>query len=106
MASGPALVYADLSFPIHRVKNTIGRRNLATGIVPTIDLTPLDRDRVVSRRHAEVVYRDGAFFIVDVQARNGVYVNGDRLAPASERQLNESDSVSFGGVALTFFAGA
>jgi EAL domain-containing protein (putative c-di-GMP-specific phosphodiesterase class I) len=106
MASGPALVYADLSFPIHRVRNAIGRRNLATGIVPTIDLTPLDRDRVVSRRHAEIVHREGIFFIVDVQARNGVFVNGDRLPSAGERQLQESDSVSFGGVALTFHMGA
>jgi EAL domain-containing protein (putative c-di-GMP-specific phosphodiesterase class I) len=104
MTTGPALVYAELSFPVHRLRCAIGRRNLSAGVTPTIDLTLLDRDRVVSRRHAEIVYREGDFFLVDLQARNGVFINGDRLAAASERQLHDCDSISFGGVALTFRA--
>jgi EAL domain-containing protein (putative c-di-GMP-specific phosphodiesterase class I) len=102
MASGPGLVYLDLSFPIHRCRNTIGRHNRSSGIIPTIDLGPLDRDRVVSRTHAEIVHRAGQLFLVDVQARNGLFINGERLASAGERALRDGDSVSFGGVALTF----
>ena len=102
MASGPALVYADLSFPLHRLRNTVGRRKLTDGPVPTVDLTPLDRDRVVSRGHAEIVRRDGVLVLVDLGARNGVFVNGDRLASGGERALRDSDAISFGGVALTF----
>ena len=104
MARGPALVYQELRFPIHRRCNTIGRRNQADAIVPTVDLTPLDRDRVVSRRHAEILVRDTAIAVVDLGARNGVFVNGDRLAPGEERVLHDSDAISFGGVALTYRA--
>jgi EAL domain-containing protein (putative c-di-GMP-specific phosphodiesterase class I) len=102
MASGPALVYADLSFPIHRLCNTVGRRNFADSAVPTVDLTPLDRDRVVSRRHAEIFVRGNSVVVVDLGARNGVFVNGGRLAPGEERVLSESDAISFGGVALSY----
>ncbi len=106
MASGPALVHGDLIFPIHRLASTVGRRNLAFGAVPELDLTLLDRDRVVSRRHAEIEYRDDSLYLIDVAARNGVFVNGERMAPGSARLLNERDSISFGGVALTFVGGA
>jgi EAL domain-containing protein (putative c-di-GMP-specific phosphodiesterase class I) len=102
MASGPGLVYSDLSFPIHRCRNTIGRHNRSSGIIPTIDLGPLDRDRVVSRSHAEIVHKNGQLLLVDVEARNGLFVNGERLKAAAERVLRDGDSVSFGGVALTF----
>lgn len=106
MASGPALVHGELVFPIHRLVSTVGRRNLADNIVPAVDLTLLDRDRVVSRRHAEIDWRDGALRLIDVEARNGVFVNGERMAPGSARLLNERDAISFGGVALTFLGDA
>lgn len=102
MASGPALVYAELSFPLHRIRNTVGRRKLTDGPVPTVDLTPLDRDRVVSRGHAEIVRKGGVLTLVDLGARNGVFVNGARLASGTECALREGDAISFGGVALTF----
>lgn len=111
MASGPALVYAvesgaggrpGLVFPLHRITSTVGRRKLTDGPVPTVDLTPLDRDRVVSRGHAQIVRRDGVLVVCDLGARNGVFVNGERLAPGAERTLAEADAISFGGVALTF----
>ncbi len=106
MTSGPALVHGDLIFPIHRLSSTVGRRGLTDAIVPAIDLTLLDRDRVVSRRHAEIEHRDGLLRIVDVDARNGVFVNGERMAPGSARLLHEHDAISFGGVALTFLLDA
>src|SRR6185436_8327970 len=102
MATGPALVHADLSFPIYRSLSNVGRRNLAAGAVPTVDLSPLDRDRVVSRNHAEICWREGRLFLVEVGARNGLFVNGVRMGPGTEWLLNEADSISFGGVALTF----
>jgi EAL domain-containing protein (putative c-di-GMP-specific phosphodiesterase class I) len=102
MATGPALVYGELSFPIYRNRCNVGRRNLAAGAVPTVDLSPLDRDRVVSRNHAEIVHRDGRLYLLEVGARNGLFVNGERLKSGAERLLSESDQVSFGGVALTF----
>jgi serine phosphatase RsbU (regulator of sigma subunit) len=59
-----------------------------------------DRDLVlshpfVSRKHAEIVFEDGAFFVVDVASRHGTYVNGIRV----ERQrLTTKDAIHFGSV--------
>jgi EAL domain-containing protein (putative c-di-GMP-specific phosphodiesterase class I) len=102
MSTGPALVLGEFSFPIYRNHNTVGRRNLAAGAVPTVDLSPLDRDRVVSRHHAEIDYRDGLLYVREVGARNGLFVNGTRLAHGVEHLLSDSDSLSFGGLGLTF----
>jgi EAL domain-containing protein (putative c-di-GMP-specific phosphodiesterase class I) len=102
MSNGPALVYADIVFPIHRTRSTVGRRNPSDAEVPTIDLALLDRERVVSRRHAELAWRDGIVFLVDVDARNGVFVNGTRLQSYAQEPLDDGDSISFGGVGLTF----
>ena len=102
MASGPALVYADLVLPLYRKCSTIGRRNPADDDAPTLDLAVLDRDRVVSRRHAEMAWREGAMWVVDVAARNGVTVNGLRLLPRAAQALSDNDSLGFGGLALTF----
>jgi EAL domain-containing protein (putative c-di-GMP-specific phosphodiesterase class I) len=99
-------VHGDLVFPIHRLVSTVGRRNLSDNVVPAVDLTLLDRDRVVSRRHAEVEWRDNLLRLIDVEARNGVFVNGERMAAGSIRILGERDSISFGGVALTYVGDA
>jgi EAL domain-containing protein (putative c-di-GMP-specific phosphodiesterase class I) len=106
MTSGPALVHGDLVFPIHRLVSTVGRRNLSDNVVPAVDLSLIDRDRVVSRRHAEIEWRDGILRLIDVEARNGVFVNGERMAAGSARILSERDSISFGGVALTYVGAA
>src|SRR2546423_12119369 len=100
--SGPALVYQELSYPVHRLKTGVGRNDFASGVVPAIDLAPLDRDRVVSRRHAEIVLRAGRMVLVDLRARNGLWVNGERVPEGGERPLSDGDAVSFGGVVLTF----
>jgi serine phosphatase RsbU (regulator of sigma subunit) len=59
-----------------------------------------DRDLVlahpfVSRRHAEIVYEGGAFFVVDVGSRHGTFVNGIKV----ERQrLSSNDAIHFGSI--------
>ena len=42
-------------------ETTIGHRDAVTGIFPDIDLTPLDPQHSVSRRHAKI-YRRGSRF--------------------------------------------
>ncbi|WP_161557106.1 SpoIIE family protein phosphatase [Acidisarcina polymorpha] len=59
-----------------------------------------DRDLVlshpfVSRKHAEIIYDAGAFFISDVGSRHGTFVNGQRI----ERQrLTANDAIHFGSI--------
>jgi hypothetical protein len=50
-------------------------------------------DSTVSRRHARLVFRDGAWVIQDLASKNGVFVNG---APVGRCQLRPGDRVSLG----------
>ena len=47
----------------------------------------------VSRTHANVVFKDGEFFIVDKNATNGTSVNGTSVAKGGERKLVNNDVI-------------
>ncbi|HEV3234391.1 MAG TPA: adenylate/guanylate cyclase domain-containing protein [Candidatus Dormibacteraeota bacterium] len=81
---------------------SIGREDPSTGALPDIDLTQVDVKRVVSRRHAEVSYRDNGAELRDVGSTNGTYINGTQLPVLVFRPLNAGDRVSFGGVNMTY----
>ncbi|MFY9616181.1 MAG: adenylate/guanylate cyclase domain-containing protein [Candidatus Dormiibacterota bacterium] len=102
MATGPALVTDDRIVPIWRRTMSIGREDPSTGALPDIDLTQVDVKRVVSRRHAEVSYRDNGAELRDVGSTNGTYINGTQLPVLVFRPLNAGDRVSFGGVNMTY----
>jgi putative nucleotidyltransferase with HDIG domain len=56
-------------------------------------------DSSVSRRHAEVRFADGGWFVRDLESTNGTYVNGVRVGP-KEQPLRARDIVQFGKVAV------
>lgn len=45
----------------------------------------------VSRTHADIVYKNGGFYIVDNNATNGTTVNGAAVAAGQERRLSSGD---------------
>ena len=47
----------------------------------------------VSRSHADVVYKNGAFYIVDNTATNGTTVNGTTVGGGQERKLMNGDVI-------------
>lgn len=47
----------------------------------------------ISRTHADIVYKNGAFFIVDNHATNGTAVNGATVAAGQERMLKNNDII-------------
>jgi pSer/pThr/pTyr-binding forkhead associated (FHA) protein len=61
------------------------------------------RDRVLSRRHAVILYAQGeGFHLIDLNSMNGSYVNGIRI---QQRQLlRDGDRVRIGSVEFSFFA--
>lgn len=61
-------------------------------------------DRRVSREHAEIVLRNGNYFIRDLGSKNGTYLNGKRLEAASI--LQDGDEIHVGMTAQFFFVGA
>jgi diguanylate cyclase (GGDEF)-like protein len=82
-------------YPLQRDVVTIGR-----GAENTIVLASPS----VSRRHARIERRDGAFYIVDEESTNGVLVN-DGVRPASEASLRCGDELMLGDVILKFLSG-
>lgn len=53
----------------------------------------------ISRRHAELVRERGAWYVHDLDSRNGTRINGDTI---TERLLAHGDRISFGMVGFYF----
>jgi Cyclic nucleotide-binding domain/FHA domain len=93
-------------FPITGETAVIGRYDPVTGTRPEIDLTQVDINRSVSRRHARIVMQDGTFQISEeIGALNGTFVNGQRLTPGRPATLASGDKVGLGMVSLLFKTG-
>jgi pSer/pThr/pTyr-binding forkhead associated (FHA) protein len=81
----------------------LGRLDTAHGIFPDLDLTADNGlEMGVSRRHAKVIQRGGAFFVEDVGSANGTFLNGQRLTPYLPYPLEEGDQVQIGQLRLRF----
>jgi len=92
-------------FPITSAAAVIGRYDPVTGTRPEIDLTQVDINRSVSRRHAKIVHQDGAFLLSEeVGALNGTHINSERLTSGQQSPLASGDKVAFGMVSLIFKA--
>lgn len=89
-------------FLLHREGDTtIGRHDPVTGVTPDIDLTEMDTERTVSRRHATVHVAEGVFSVTETNAStNGTFVNGDRLEPFAPRTIGDGDVVQLALVPL------
>ena len=104
MANGPVFVIGDQTFPLSKITNTVGRKDRITNIVPDVDLSTIDTDRSVSRKHAEVTYTAGVVSVRDVGSTNGTTVNGQPLSHQVDEALTEGATVTFGGVAALYHA--
>ncbi|MBX7149075.1 PEGA domain-containing protein [bacterium] len=59
-------------------------------------------DTSVSRVHARITSKDGNFFVTDMESRNGVALNGNRIKPNSETPLKHLDQIKVGLYILRF----
>ena len=95
---GPALVVrsgggrAGEHFLLENEMTTVGRS-------PECDVF-LD-DVTVSRRHAQVVQREGRFFIEDKGSLNGTFLNRRRIESGA---LSDGDELQIGKYKLTFLS--
>ena len=96
--SGPALVVrsgggrAGETFPLTGERITVGRS-------PECEIF-LD-DVTVSRKHAVLLQRDGAYVIEDEGSLNGTFVNRRRVESA---ELEDGDELQIGKYRLTFMS--
>jgi len=87
-----------LSAVFDETGGTIGRADHNHMVLP-------DRERTVSRVHAQVAYRNGGYVIVD-RGSNPISVNGKEVGSGREEVLAVGDTVQVGGYVLAVSSGA
>lgn len=106
-AAGPErLVHAasGMEFPLSTSsETTIGRKDAVTGIYPDVDLSPIDQQRSISRRHAKIYRRGSKFFLgEEIGTMNSTFHNGNRLETGVPVEIQPGDELRFGVVILRF----
>src|SRR5207237_2599288 len=82
-------------------ETTIGRADPVTGILPDIDLTPVDNNRSVSRRHAKVIRAANEYHVLEeVGTVNGTYVNDVRIPTVVPVTLHNGDLLKIGLISM------
>src|SRR5262249_58895148 len=75
----------------------IGRADPVTGILPDVDLTPVDTNRSVSRRHAKIIRSGSEYHVLEeVGTVNGTYVNDQRIPTGVPVTLHNGDLLKIG----------
>jgi hypothetical protein len=59
-------------------------------------------DDTVSTNHARLEFEDGGWSLMDLNSRNGTFVEGVKLAPEVPTPLPREAAVAFGGMKMTF----
>ena len=59
------------------------------------------RDPTVSQLHASINYKDGKFFLTDLDSTNGTFVN-DGIEGISRVELHDNDTIRVGEATLKF----
>jgi CRP-like cAMP-binding protein len=82
-------------------ETTIGRADPVTGILPDIDLTAVDANRSVSRRHAKIIRSGNQYFMLEeVGTVNGTYVNDQRIPTGTPVMIHNGDGIKIGLIAM------
>ena len=84
-------------------ETTIGRKDPVTGIYPDVDLTPVDNQRSISRRHAKIYRRGSKFFFgEEIGTMNSTFLNGGRMDTGVPGEIKPGDELRCGVVVLRF----
>ena len=55
----------------------------------------VSRNNAVGKVHAEIITRDGRYYLKDLNSRNGSFINGERIDSGKEYEINNNDRISF-----------
>ena len=55
----------------------------------------------VSRKHAQLSQKEGKFFIKDLKSKNGIFINGNKMDPDTACEIEPSQLVSLGRIAIS-----
>ena len=85
---------AGVEYQLKNAITTIGRS--ADSVIP------LD-DKFASRHHAELRHIDNAYQVHDLQSKNGVFINNDRLPAGSTAWLEDGAEIQFASTQFRFY---
>jgi pSer/pThr/pTyr-binding forkhead associated (FHA) protein len=97
----------EMREPSAKLTATDGREfALKTGVntVGRVDTDVLVPDPTVSRKHAEISFTDGEWWITDAGSTNGTFIDNTQLQANQPKQLVSGAAIKFGAVAMTFSA--
>jgi hypothetical protein len=76
---------------------TLGRRDMRNQVFPSVDLADHYAAQLgVSRLHAQIVFKDGCFYVSDLGSRNGTWINNKQLEPGECELLGHHDTLRLG----------
>ncbi|HHV76675.1 MAG TPA: FHA domain-containing protein [Syntrophothermus lipocalidus] len=81
--------------PINKPEFYIGRNREA------VDYCEADNPSI-GRVHAKIIRQDGAYYIVDLESKNGTYLNGERLSSNVPYPLSFKDKIRLANIEYTF----
>lgn len=81
--------------PLSGEELTIGKKR------DQVDI-PIEDDATVSRIHARLLYREGQYYLQDIESANGTYINGEKIPQGQAAPLNDMDIVNFARSKFTF----
>ncbi len=87
------LKYDDREMTLGESVTTLGRA--------TDNAVSFSADSNVSRYHAEVEFRGGDYWLIDLGSSNGTTLNGEAFK--GERKLNDGDEIALGGTSKVSF---
>lgn len=55
----------------------------------------------VSRKHARLLRKNDRFFIEDLNSKNGIFINGEKISPGVTREIKKGQLISLGRIAVS-----
>jgi hypothetical protein len=96
-AAQPRLIHTTgKEFPLSKDVILMGRRSPVDGIFPEVDLTDVDTESYISRKHGRITRNEDGFVFEDLGSSNGSFYNGTRVQANVQQVLKEGDSLRLG----------
>lgn len=65
----------------------------------------ISSNSTVGKVHAEIICQDGAYYVRDLNSRNGTYINGERIVSNALHAIKNNDSIAFANSEYKFIWG-
>lgn len=99
-----SLTDGSRDFPVDKDTIELGRKSPVDGIYPDVDLTDVDTDSFISRRHGRVLKADTGVVYEDLGSSNGSFLNDSRLQAGVQTALKDGDRLRLGKTEMVFRA--